>query len=94
MCHILSKKYDEAISDLQQAIKLNPKNGDAYGNLGLAYTEMGKNDEALTSLNTALTLDPDNSNALKYRAALFKKTGDSFNALADSLRLKRLGVTE
>jgi Flp pilus assembly protein TadD len=94
LAYIANKKFDEAIADLKQAIKINPKSSEAYDGLGVAYTQTGKTDEALSSLNTALILNPNNTNALKNRVALFKKTGDSFNALADTLRLKRLGLTE
>ena len=44
-----SRNPSEAIEYLQQAIKIDPLNGGAYGRLGYSYERLGKYDEALAA---------------------------------------------
>ncbi|MFA5085001.1 MAG: tetratricopeptide repeat protein, partial [Candidatus Omnitrophota bacterium] len=50
-----------AVSELRQAIKLDPKFSDAYNYLGYMYAEQGSNlDEAIVLIKKAIELEPDN----------------------------------
>ena len=65
------KNYDSAMTDFNQALKLNPKFAEAYSNRGLTYYYLKKYDSAITDLNQALKLDPKltkayNSRGLNY----------------------------
>ncbi|HCJ67042.1 MAG TPA: hypothetical protein DHV62_06895, partial [Elusimicrobia bacterium] len=39
--YFLNGKYKEAIAELEKVVKLNPKNSEAYYNLGLVYETKG-----------------------------------------------------
>ncbi len=51
-------RYDEAISELEHCLTLNPNNSDAHGNIGLDYQSIGQTDKALAHLTRAVELDP------------------------------------
>ncbi|RMD99598.1 MAG: tetratricopeptide repeat protein [Calditrichaeota bacterium] len=51
--------YEEAISELEDAIVISPKNSTIYNNLGKAYLGVNKVDEAITVLEKAIELSPD-----------------------------------
>jgi tetratricopeptide (TPR) repeat protein len=57
-------KFDEAQDEFEQAVKLDPKNVNAYNGLGWAQFNLGKYDDAEKSFNQTLKLTP------KYPAAL------------------------
>lgn len=57
-------ELDEALACLDQAITLNPRNFDAYKNLGLAQLAKGMLDQAIVSSQKALALKPDHPDAL------------------------------
>jgi general secretion pathway protein D len=78
------RKLDQAITELQQALYLNPSNAAIQGALksvldmkqaeehyraSLTFTELNRIGDALNELNRAVELDPDN---IKYRDALDK----------------------
>jgi tetratricopeptide (TPR) repeat protein len=78
------RKLDQAITELQQAIYLNPTNAAIQGALrsvldmkqaeehyraSLTFMELGRIGEAINELNQAVELDPDNT---KYTASLEK----------------------
>ncbi|MBS2009340.1 MAG: tetratricopeptide repeat protein [Cyanobacteria bacterium SZAS TMP-1] len=51
-------RVSQAITQYQQALKLNPELGCAHGNLGLAYNQMHNYDSALTEFHKALAVNP------------------------------------
>jgi len=51
-------KYSEAERELKEAIKLNPFNATAHGNLGAIFLKQGKPKEAILWLEKALNLNP------------------------------------
>jgi tetratricopeptide (TPR) repeat protein len=55
-----------AVQDYIQAIKLNPKNWQAYQNLGSCYVMLGKLEEAKMAYQESLAINPDNPAILKY----------------------------
>jgi tetratricopeptide (TPR) repeat protein len=57
------KKFEEAIGDFDEAIKLNPKDSRAYNNRGIAKTELEKYIGAIRDFDEAIKLNPNNSNA-------------------------------
>ena len=54
---------DEAISQYQEAIRLNPDYADAHDALGLALVEAGKINEAINQFREAIRLKPDGAEA-------------------------------
>ena len=54
-------KYEEALSELQKLIELEPDNARYHNNLGNTLYEMKRYDEALAEVQKALELKPDNA---------------------------------
>jgi tetratricopeptide (TPR) repeat protein len=52
-------RYDEALTDFNQIIELNPKDQWAIASRGETYRLMGRYDEALTDFNQAIALWPE-----------------------------------
>jgi Flp pilus assembly protein TadD len=50
------QKFKEAISALEQCLKLDPKNGKAEDNLGLSYAAVDRKEEAITAYRNAIAL--------------------------------------
>ena len=57
----------EAISDYDEAIRLDPKDAIAYNNRGLAKSELGKYLEAISDYDEAIRLDPKDAAARTNR---------------------------
>ena len=66
-CHWLMGRREEALADLDRAIKLSPRNGALIGGRGFLYQIMGRYDEALTDLTLANELSPDNAPIIYLR---------------------------
>ena len=45
--------YDQAISDFELAVKLNPKDGLAYASMAVAYSQKGEYDKAWEDVGKA-----------------------------------------
>jgi len=65
-------RFEEAISNYDRELKINPQNTDAYINKGLSLYNLGKNAEAIIYFDKVLTVEPNNLLALnlKHRAEL------------------------
>jgi tetratricopeptide (TPR) repeat protein len=59
-----TKNYDQAITELNEAIKLKPKNAPAYNLLGWCYVKKDRLDLAYLQFQKAVELDRDNISAL------------------------------
>ena len=53
-------RYDEALTETQKAVELEPDNAKYHDNLGNIFYEMGRYDEALTETQRAVELEPEN----------------------------------
>jgi len=81
--HINNGKTDEALSDCNQAIQLDPKNAVAYANRCAALINKGETDQALSDCNKAIQLDPKNAVAYANRCAAHINKGETDEALSD-----------
>ncbi len=70
-------EFDKALSEYDEAIRLDPKNGMAYCGRGAASTEKGEFDKAIASFDEAIRLDPQIANMPFYKR---------YRAVAESLR--------
>jgi tetratricopeptide (TPR) repeat protein len=75
--------YDKAISDHNEAIRLDPKNANAYINRGLTYEDKGDYDKAISDHNEAIRLDPKKVGAYFNRGLAYQAKGDYNKAIAD-----------
>jgi lipoprotein NlpI len=84
------KDPDRALSDCNEAIRLDPAYASAYINRGNAYLNKADFERAFGDFNEAIRLDPKNAWAFSERGNLYKNKGDLDHALADfneSIRL-------
>ncbi len=59
----LEKDMNQAVSDYDQALKIDPRSSSAYAHRGNAYWKWKKLDQAAADLNKALEFDPKNADA-------------------------------
>ncbi|MEL8056632.1 MAG: tetratricopeptide repeat protein [Pseudomonadota bacterium] len=85
-------RYDQALGDYSEAIRLRPELGEAYLNQGAAYIYKDEFGTALQSLNKAIELETNDMFAAYYNRGIAKEnTGDVEGAYYDfkkSLELK------
>ena len=82
--------YDRAIADLEQAVRLDPKDPKAYVIRGFAYVEKGDYDRAIADLEQAVRLDPKDPKAYVIRGFAYVEKGDYDRAIADLEQAIRL----
>jgi tetratricopeptide (TPR) repeat protein len=66
-------KYDLAIADYDQAIRLDPKDADYYNDRGLAYYAKGDYDRAIADFQQVLRINPADSDTKKLVEALLQE---------------------
>jgi tetratricopeptide (TPR) repeat protein len=81
--HLDRKEYDAAITDFDEAIRLNPNFATAYNNRGFAYARKGNLEQALTDYNEAIRLDPNQANFYSNRGDAYRAKGEDRQAIAD-----------
>ena len=74
---------DSAIADYSEAIRLDPKDTDAYKNRGDAYQNKGDYDRAIADYSEAIRLDPKYAGAYNNRGDAYRDKGDNDRAIAD-----------
>jgi len=66
------RKLAEAKAEFENALRLNPDNSKAHGNLGLILAEQGNWDQAESHFRSALRINPDDSLAQESLNELLK----------------------
>lgn len=67
------KKFEEAISDCQRSLELNPNYGKAHSRLGLAHFLLGQYEQAVEAYLGAVAIEPNNATANSYLEKSKKK---------------------
>ena len=80
----LQSKYESALFDLQQALKLNPRFARGYWLRAQVLAAVGRFDQAASSIDEALKLEPVNAEFRLTRADLLKQQGQHAKALAET----------
>jgi len=75
-----SRKYQQAISELDQCIAIEPSFSPAYNLRGKSYAVLGRYGEALTDFNKVMSLSPSLANGYKNAGFLYLLQGDSQKA--------------
>ena len=83
-------KYDTAIQDLEQAIRLNPQAFFAYLERGAAWAGKQDYERALTDLNQAVRLDGQSAYALRVRADIYISKKEYERGITDFTAALRL----
>ena len=84
------KDPDRALSDCNDAIRLDPAYAATYINRGNVYLNKADFERAFVDFNEALRLDPKNAWAYTARGDLYKNKGDFEHAMADFSEAIRL----
>ena len=56
-------KYDEALSNIEQALLIDPNNPDLWNLKGTALRSIGRYEEAVESFNRSLEIEPRNKHS-------------------------------
>jgi tetratricopeptide (TPR) repeat protein len=77
-----AKQTDKAIATYQQALQLDPQNGNLHNNLGNVYANMGKVDEAKAEFQKAAEVDPTGASQYYFNfGAVLYNTGNMDEAV-------------
>jgi tetratricopeptide (TPR) repeat protein len=87
------KDPDRALSDCDEAIKLDPNLAAAHANRGNVYLNKADVDHAFNDFNEAIRLDPKSGWAYTARGDIYKNKGDFDHAVADFTESIRLDPT-
>ena len=63
--YFISGKYDEAIEEFEKVVKINPKNADAYFNIGMVKEAKNDSSGAKKMYEKTLEIIPDHKTAKK-----------------------------
>jgi Flp pilus assembly protein TadD len=74
--------YPQAVALWQKLLELNPRDADAYYNLGITYGLSGRLPEAIATFTHYLTLQPKDPEAYSNLGAAYFRQGDWAKAVA------------
>ena len=78
-----SKKYDEALADLERAISIDPKNVEFYDYTADVWLAKGELDKAIAIYDRAIRLEPSYAAAHYSRGLAYEQKGDLNRARRD-----------
>jgi len=90
-------QYDQAISDFNQAIEINPRYDRAYNNRGIVYRLRGQYNQAISDFNKAIAINPLDAEAynnLAWLLATAKAQGFRNGKKAVELALNACGLSD
>ncbi|MCG6944826.1 MAG: tetratricopeptide repeat protein [Deltaproteobacteria bacterium] len=77
-------QYDQAISEYNKAVSLNPAFASAYTSRGVAYAQSGgQYDQAISDFSKAIEISPQFAKAYKDRGFAYYKKGQYDQAISD-----------
>lgn len=79
-----------AISDFNQALRIDPSYVDAYNNRGIAYYNIGEYDKAISDFSQALRVNPNYADLYNNRGVVYGKMGEYDKAMSDFNQTLRL----
>jgi tetratricopeptide (TPR) repeat protein len=83
-------RYQEAMADCNESLRLRPGDGNTLGTRGLVYLKLKKLDLALADYDTALQADPKDAFSLYGRSIAKRLNGDEAGANVDIAAAKRI----
>lgn len=84
-------RYDEAITDYTDAIRLDPKIPFTYLRRAGVYVDKGDYDKAIADYTETIRLDAESADAYHGRGVAYEKKGDDAKAKADFAKAEELG---
>lgn len=92
--HTALEQYDSALSDLEHAIRADPKSSTHLVQRALIFERLDRFPEAKADLDSAVALDPRNQTAWINRAKLWTRYGDIAQAFSDYDQAESVGGTQ
>lgn len=86
-------RYDDAIAELSEAIRLIPNRAQSYYSRGVAYGHKGNHDAAIADFTEAIRLNPKLAVAYYGRGCAYWRYGQNVQAEKDFAEAKRLGYS-
>ena len=86
-----SGRYDQALKDFNDALKLKPKDPALITFRGVAYYAKGQNDLAMKDFNQALEIDPNFGKAYYQRGMIYENQQKYSQAAQELKKAKSLG---
>jgi serine/threonine protein kinase len=83
-------QHEQAISDFDKAIRLDPGYAKAYHNRGTSYFTLGQHEQAISDFDKAIRLDPKDANAYYNRGTSYSELGQHEQAISDFDKAIRL----
>jgi tetratricopeptide (TPR) repeat protein len=83
LSHAEKGDHDQAIADFTEAIRLDPKNADAYYSRALSYDLKSDHDQAIADFTEAIRLHPNNAKFYAFRAKAYRALGEEVKAASD-----------
>lgn len=87
------QKYQDAIADLTEALKVNPQNARTYEQRAAMEMNTKEYDKALADYSEAIKFHPDEISNYLYRGYIYELRGDKKNAMADTESALKLDST-
>jgi Flp pilus assembly protein TadD len=84
-------KFDQALKDFNEALKLKPNDAALIDYRGIAYRAKGQDDLALNDFNKAIQLDPKFARAYRDRAMVYFDRSEFDKSVADQEQAQSLG---
>jgi tetratricopeptide (TPR) repeat protein len=84
-------RYDQALKDFNDALKLKPKDPALITYRGVVYYAKGQNDLAMKDFNQALEIDPKFGKAYYQRGMIFESQQKYNQAVEELKKAKSLG---
>jgi tetratricopeptide (TPR) repeat protein len=85
-----AKDWSTAIRYLEQAVKSDPQNADAWNYLGFSYRKSGNLNKAFPAYEQALKIDPKHRGAYEYLGEAYLQSGNLPKAQAQLDRLVKI----
>jgi len=79
-------EWENAITDFNKVISLDPKNAGVYTDRGFVYGIVGQPEDAIADFSRALEIDPKNAKAYQNRGVAYENIGQPDRAIADFLK--------
>lgn len=89
---IQNDRFEEAIQQLNGAIKLDPTMSLAYNARGYAHMRLRQYQEASSDFDIAIMINPEYANAYLNRSSARRLTADIAGANADAAKVKELAA--
>ena len=83
-------EYGRAVKLLETVVAKEPRNADAWNNLGYSERQQNHFDKSLAAYRRALTINPDHRGANEYLGELYLQTGDLAQARRQLEKLNSL----